>query len=387
MIPTVDRVLAFADAHLRATIDMLQRMVELETPSGDAEAIGRFAALLRAEIGDLGVCEVVDSGAGVHVLARFVTDVEARSEGQILLVAHADTVWPQGTLARMPWREAEGRLWGPGVLDIKGGIAMVIAAMRALKGLKIGLRKPVTLLVVADEETGSRHSRALIEAEARKSECVLVVEPGTGLQGHLKTARKGIGDYRITVHGVAAHAGVDPAKGANSIVATAELVQFLAGTALDLPGTTVNPGVIRGGSRSNVVPAETFLHVDVRVPDPRAFTVIDARIKGWKPSDARCSAEIHGGLNRPPMVRTAEIGALFARAQRLGREVGLELQESATGGGSDGNFTAALGIPTLDGLGAVGEGAHADHESVLLEPLAARIALLGKLVGELAGES
>jgi glutamate carboxypeptidase len=321
-------------------------------------------------------------GFGRHLLLDFKTGAREK-QGRILGLGHSDTVWPVGTLARMPFRKADGRLWGPGVLDMKAGLAFFLYAVRGLQELDIPVRRQLSLLVVSDEEVGSISSRALTEAEAKHSDCVLVVEPGTGLAGKLKTARKGIGNYRIRIEGKASHAGVDFEKGASAIVEAARQVEKCASLTDLSRGTTVNPGVIRGGTRSNVVAAEAEIEVDVRVVRMSDAVRIDKRIRALRAVDKRCRMEISGGLNRPPMERTPAIAALFQKARAIGAELGLALEESSTGGGSDGNFTAALGIPTLDGLGAVGEGAHAANESILVEPIAGRIALLAGLFSEL----
>jgi glutamate carboxypeptidase len=279
----------------------------------------------------------------------------------------------------MPFLERKGRLWGPGVLDMKAGIAFFIFAMRALREFDVPVAKKVVLQVNADEEVGSESSRALTEEAARMSDAVLVLEPGTGLEGKLKTARKGVGDYTITVRGRASHAGVDFANGANAIVEMSRQLERVAGFTKLEQGVTVSPGVIHGGTRSNVVPAECRAEVDIRIPRLRDEAYLEKKFASLKPFDKRCAVEVTGGLNRPPMERSAGVRRLYKLAEKLAAEIGVTLQESATGGGSDGNFTAALGVPTLDGLGAVGEGAHAPNESILIDRIADRTALLAKL--------
>jgi glutamate carboxypeptidase len=303
-----------------------------------------------------------------------------RRQGQILVLGHFDTVWPVGTLARMPFRREGGRLWGPGVLDMKGGIAFFLWAMRALRELELPVGRKVVLLLTADEETGSATSRQLVEQQAKASSAVLVLEPGTGLEGKLKTARKGVGVYQLHVRGKAAHAGVDPENGASAVVELARQIVRIAGWSDPARGVTLNPGVIAGGTRSNVVAAEARAEIDVRVAKLRQAAALDRKLRGLKPFDPRCALTWTGGVNRPPMERTRAIVRLFRLAQGLAAELGVRLEESMTGGGSDGNFTAALGVPTLDGLGAVGEGAHAAHESILIDRIADRTALLAKLV-------
>jgi glutamate carboxypeptidase len=285
-----------------------------------------------------------------------------------------------GTLRTMPFRQEKGRLWGPGVLDMKSGLAFFVFAIRALRELEIPVSKKVVLQINADEEVGSHTSRALTEAAAKRSDLVLVLEPGTGLEGKLKTARKGVGLYRIAVHGKASHAGVDFQAGASAIVELARQIERIAGFSDPKRGITVNPGVISGGTRSNVVAAEASAEIDIRVVRLKDAALLDRKFHALRPFDKRCVIEVTGGLNRPPMERSRGIAELFARARELARESGVEVEESATGGGSDGNFTAALGVPTLDGLGGVGEGAHALNESMLIDRIADRTALLAKLI-------
>jgi len=357
-------------------VALIRRMVECESPSDSPAALDQFVSLISAELAEMAQIRNFRNG---HLTAEFALP-GSKKRGQILVLGHSDTVWPLGTLARMPFRQERGRLWGPGVLDMKSGLAFFIFAMRALRALDIPVSKKVALQLNADEETGSHTSRALTENAARRSEMVLVLEPGTGLEGRLKTARKGVGVYRIAVHGKASHAGVDFAAGASAIVELARQIERIAGFSNASRGITVNPGVISGGTRSNVVAAEAAVEVDIRVARLKDAPALDRKFRGLRPFDKRCAIEVTGGLNRPPMERSPGIRQLFSRARELAREIGVEVEESATGGGSDGNFTAALGVPTLDGLGGLGEGAHALNESVLIDRIADRTALLAKLV-------
>jgi glutamate carboxypeptidase len=379
IIASVDSFLRSARAKQKEMIWCIQALVECESPSGSPADIHRFVELFSETVKDIARVEVRRGG---HMRCEFELP-GSKKAGQILALGHSDTVWPLGTLKTMPFRQARGRLWGPGVLDMKAGLVFFVFAMRILRELDVPMRRIVVLQVNSDEEVGSESSRALTEETARRSAAVLVLEPGTGLEGQLKTARKGVGDYRITVRGRAAHAGLDFEKGANAVVEMARQVERMAGfTRLDR-GITVSPGVIQGGSRSNVVPAECNLDVDVRAPRASAQRYLERQFASLKPFDKRCTIEVEGGLNRPPMERSAGVRRLFQTARFLGAELGVELEESSSGGGSDGNFTAALGIPTLDGLGAVGEGAHAPHESILIDRIADRTALLAKLVAAL----
>jgi glutamate carboxypeptidase len=374
--------LRYATQKQAEIVRLVQAMVEYESPSDAPEAVDRFTALLADEAAGLAAAKFSPSGRfGKHLRLEFSLPGEPQDE-QILILGHADTVWPLGTLETMPFREAEGRLWGPGVLDMKAGLAFCLFAARALRDLGIAVRRKVVLLVVSDEEVGSTSSRALTEAEARRSDCVLVLEPGTGLAGKLKTARKGVGHYTVVVEGRAAHAGVDFENGASAIVEAARQVVAIAGFTDLERGTTVNPGVIQGGTRTNVIAAEARIEVDVRVARLSDADALDEKFRALRPVDSRCRMRIEGGLNRPPMERTPQIAGLFQKARGIAAEMGVTLEESATGGGSDGNFTAALGVPTLDGLGAVGEGAHAVNESVMVDRIADRVALLAGLLAE-----
>lgn len=373
-----DTILHWAQTHESSIIGQIREFVECESPSGDTAALRRFADLVAS--GLAGQAKIrMHGNTGGHLTAEVQLPGRKKS-GQVLALGHLDTVWPIGTLRGMPFLQKDGRLWGPGVLDMKAGIAFLVAATRALRELDIAVPWRVLLQLNSDEETGSHTSRELTERNARQSDGVLVLEPGTGLTGKLKTARKGVGDYRVTVRGKAAHAGIDFASGASAVVELAhQILRMTEFSAVDR-GITVNPGVIGGGTRSNVTAAEAWAHVDVRVPRLRDAGPLNRKFQALRPVDKRCTIEVTGGINRPPMERTPGTVAFFHQAQRLGRELGVELEESSTGGGSDGNFTSALGIPTLDGLGAVGEGAHAPHESILIDRIADRVALLAKLI-------
>jgi glutamate carboxypeptidase len=375
----VDAVLQFARAQREKIIALIQALVEVESPSRDAAAGQRFLDLFSDVVAPLGKFRILRGG---HLRCEF--DLPGRRKrGQILALGHYDTVWPAGTLATMPFRRAKGRLWGPGVLDMKAGLAFFVFAMRALRELEIAVPHRVVLQVNADEEVGSESSRAFTEQAARQSKAVLVLEPGTGLEGRLKTARKGVGTYQIRVHGVAAHAGVDFSAGASAVVELARQIDRVAEFTDLSRGVTVNPGVVAGGTRSNVIAAEAHAEVDFRISRLKDAAPLEKKFRSLRPVDKRCRIEVTGGLNRPPMERTPGVVALFRLAQQVGRELGVRVEESSTGGGSDGNFTAALGVPTLDGLGAVGEGAHASHESILIDRIADRTALLAKLVARI----
>jgi glutamate carboxypeptidase len=362
-------------------IKLLKEFVECESPSDSPQAVNRFVELLAERSKHISQAKLIrNQSRGHHLRLEFKLPGRKKA-GQILGLGHSDTVWPLGTLSHMPFRRAFGRLWGPGVYDMKAGLAFFLFAAQALRDLDIRVARKVVLLVVSDEEVGSETSRHITEAEAMRSKAVLVLEPGTGLTGKLKTARKGVGDYRISVEGQAAHAGVDFESGASAILELARQIDRVAAFTNLRRSVTVNPGVIFGGTRTNVIAAEAHVDVDIRVVKQKDAAALDRKFHALKPFDRRCKLSITGGLNRPPMERTPEIAALFRRARQLAKTLGVDVEESSTGGGSDGNFTAALGIPTLDGLGGVGEGAHALNESILENRIADRTALLACLLG------
>jgi len=383
----VNAIAEWMDARRAELIELLGAMVECESPSEDAAAVNRFQELMAERCAGLAKATFRRSAGpyGRNLLLEFELPGPRRKRaGRILALGHADTVWCAGTLAAMPFRREQGRLWGPGVLDMKAGLAFFLYAMRALRELDVPVARRVALWVVSDEEVGSPGSRAQTEKLARGACAVLVPEPGEGLDGKLKTARKGVGRYMLTVRGKAAHAGIDFAAGASAIVELARQIQRVAGFTNLKKGLTVNPGVVQGGTRGNVVAADAWAEVDVRVARQRDAAPLERKFQALRPFDRRCSLEVSGGLNRPPMERTPVIAELFHTAQELARtELGRTIEESATGGGSDGNFTAALGVPTLDGLGGVGEGAHAARESILENRIVDRVALLALLVQHL----
>ncbi len=372
--------LAFCQQHEGEMLSLLWKMVEIESPSDDKAAVDRMGAFLAEAFERLGgqVTFYPQEAAGNHLKADF-----AGGEGKpVLLLGHFDTVWPMGTLAKMPFRVEAGRAFGPGVYDMKAGVAMMMFALRALKEAGAAHR-PVTILLDTDEEVGSTTGRPIVEATAKDCEAVLVLEPSQGPQGHLKTSRKGVGDITIRVRGRASHSGVDFEKGRSAIVELArQLLEIVKFTDL-ARGITVNPGLIQGGTRSNVIAAEAWAEVDLRIARAADAAELERKFAALKPFDPDCSIELSGGINRPPMERTEGTVKLFNRAREIAGAIGWKVEESSTGGGSDGNFTSALGIPTLDGLGALGEGAHASNESVVIQELPQRTALLAGLIQSL----
>ncbi len=375
----MDALLEHAREDLAGMIELCRELVECESPSDDPAAVGRFVEMLSDRLAPFGQVRTFPGGAyGPHLRCEFDLPGQVK-EGQILCLGHSDTVWPAGTLKKMPFRDDGRCLHGPGILDMKAGIAMLMFAVRGICDLGLRIKRRVVLQLNSDEETGSESSRPLTEEEARRSNAVLVIEPASGLDGKLKTARKGIGHYIVTVCGKAAHSGLDFAAGASAILELARQIELIAGFSDPASGVTVNPGVISGGTRVNVVAAEARVECDMRAVTLEQATEVDRRFRELKPFDTRCSIAVEGGLNRPPMERrVAE--RLFAIARQAAGELGFVLEESLSGGGSDGNFTAALGIPTLDGLGPVGDGAHAAHEHVVIDRMPQRTALLAKLL-------
>jgi glutamate carboxypeptidase len=364
-------------------LEMIGELVGVESPTEDRQAVNRCVDLLETWIKASGgkSRRSKQRSAGDLLVGRFGPPRSALKP--LLLLGHLDTVWPLGTLARMPFRVRGGRAWGPGVLDMKAGVVMALSALETLAGQ---LTRPVVLLLNSDEETGSEHSRALTESLARGCGSVFVLEPAQGLAGAYKTARKGVGNYRLLVQGVAAHSGVDFGQGHSAVLELGRQIERASAFTDLARGITVNAGVIGGGTRSNVVAAEAWAEFDVRIARAADAPRVDRRFRSLRAVDRGCTLEVTGGLNRPPMERTSGTVALFRRAATMAAGLGFQLQEAATGGGSDGNFTSALGIPTLDGMGAVGEGAHADHESILIEALVPRTALLAAMIGGLSLE-
>lgn len=368
-------LLAYCDAHLSGTVAMIEALARLESPSTDKAAVDRCGAALAAMLGAAGAAveTLPQRERGDHVLARFPGD-----GAPVLILGHFDTVWPVGSLERMPVRRDGDRLYGPGTFDMKGGIALAVTATAALRAAALPHR-PITMLWTTDEEIGSATSRATIEREAQQAADVLVLEPALPA-GAVKTARKGCGEFELIVHGVAAHAGLDPGKGASAIHELAEQIAAIE-RLQDLPrGISVNVGLVSGGTRPNVVAEEARAVIDVRAPTRAAADAMTAAIGRLQPVRARTRLTITGGFERPPMERTAAVAELFARASAIAAELGRELGEGSAGGGSDGNFTAALGVPTLDGLGAVGDGAHAAHEHIEISSLPWRAALIAGLL-------
>lgn len=371
--------LQYFEQHRDRVVETICRLVEIESPSDNKQAVDRIARFLVPKF------EALGGRTQLHPSNEFGDSLQinftSSSKGKpVLLLGHYDTVYPMGTLAKMPCTIENGRLRGPGVLDMKSGIAVILHAIEALREWHGGLPRPITVFLVSDEEVGSRSSRKFTEALARKSAGVLVLEPAAGLRGAVKTARKGVGEYTLRVKGLAAHAGLDPGKGHSAILELARQIAVIAKLNSLRQGVSVNAGVIEGGTRTNVVAAEASVRLDVRIKSAKQAAGIDRKLRSLKPFDKLCKLEIAGGINRLPMERTAGVAALYKKAREIAGEVGWKLEEAAVGGGSDGNFTAGIGIPTLDGLGGVGDGAHAVHEFIVISELPRRALLLAEMI-------
>jgi glutamate carboxypeptidase len=362
-------------------VRLLGEFVRCESPSHDKAAVDRFGRMVAAEWRRRGAKVRVfrEKQRGDHVRAETRLG-SGKPAGQILVLGHLDTVYPLGSIARNPFRVAKGRAWGPGTFDMKGGIVQALAAVDALRAAGAKPRKRFVFLWTTDEEIGSETGRPWIEKEARRSDAVLVLEPSFGVDGRLKTQRKGVGGCEIVVKGRSAHAGIDPEKGVNAVHELALQIARLMKMNDPKRGITVQATVVSGGTVSNVVPEEARAELDIRFSRRADAKPLERALRSLRPVLPGARVEVRGGLNRPPLERTAAVGELFHLAKRFMREIGLPLEEASTGGGSDGNFTAALGIPTLDGLGAVGDGAHSPREHVIVRALPERAALLAGLL-------
>ena len=388
-------LLAGARRKQPSLVAFTRQLVQAESPSDDKAAVDACLALAAARGKHLGARVKIhcQHTLGDVLELRFGHSHSKEAAEPILLLGHLDTVWPLGTLQTMPCRLSAGRLWGPGTLDMKAGVAMAFTAIEMLTEADL-LRREIVLLLNGDEEIGGTVSRPITEKLAKTCSAVYVLEPAQGLA--YKTARKGIGNWRIDVKGIAAHAGVDFEKGANALRELARIIEKVSSWSDSSPesssdsrshsstglkrGLTVSVGVAGGGTKTNVIPAHAWAEVEARIVRRADGPRIERRFAALKSVDPRCTLTVTGGINRPPMERSRGTAQLFRKAQALARELGFTLNEASTGGGSDGNFTAALGIPTLDGMGAVGEGAHARHESVLVDHLAPRTALLAAML-------
>jgi glutamate carboxypeptidase len=371
-------LVAYCESEIDALVNCLRQALEIESPSQNPGAIDRMANFFAQEFSRRGanVQLLRHPQAGSALIAEFWR--EAGNSKPILLLGHLDTVWDIGTLAEMPFEVRDGRAYGPGIYDMKSGIVCGLWAVQALNALGIMPAGPVRFFLNAAEETSSTAFREELLAEARRARAVLVLEPAAA-QGALKTARKGVGEFQITVRGRSAHAGINPSAGVNAISELARQILRIEKLSRPKRGLTVNVDVIQGGTRANVIPELATARVDVRVPTALDRDKIEKQMHSLEAIHPEAKLEITGGVNRPPLERKMA-KALFLHAREVGRQMGMDLQEASTGGGSDGNFTAALGIPTLDGLGGTGDGAHARHEHVVIRELPQRAALLAALI-------
>jgi glutamate carboxypeptidase len=360
-------------------LEFIETLVAIESPSDDPSAVNRCGAELGARLEGMGaaVTRVSSITTGDHLRASF-----GSGSRQILLLGHFDTVWPIGQLAKMPLKREGGRLYGPGVFDMKAGIGLAALATRALVDRGLPGDSQIVMLWTTDEEIGSTTSRALIEAEASKSEAVLVFEPSLP-GGALKTSRKGVGQFEMIARGVSAHAGLDPGKGVSAIRELARQILAIDGLQDPANGVTLTVGVVSGGTRANVVPAEARATIDARAVTRADADRLQLVMRSLKPQIPGAQLEVTGGFDRPPLERTPAIARLFDQAKAVAAELGVVLDEGSAGGGSDGNFTAALGVPTLDGFGAIGDGAHALHEHVEIDALVPRAATIAGVLASL----
>ncbi len=361
-------------------LSSVRALVETESPSGDVSASREVVSLLANMAGEIGAVVSIDripaADFGEHLRIRaFSKDNDGPP---ILLLGHTDTVHPRGSLSARPWRAEENRIYGPGVFDMKSNCALAIEILRALDAREAKTAPPITLLLTCDEESGSPTGRSLVETEAKHARAALVMEPSAS-GGRAKTARKGTGMFTIEVEGRAAHAGLDPEKGVNAVLELARQTVRLHELNDPLNGTNVAVTMFAGGTASNVVPARASAEVDLRFTSLDLGTAVESDILRAHPFDSRARVNVTGGINRPPLERTQKVVELYQRAHKIAALLDFDLGEASVGGGSDGNFAAALGVPVLDGLGIEGDGAHADHEHILVDNIATRAAILAGL--------
>ena len=371
------QLLSYLQQELPGGLQLLEQFVNMESPSSDKVLVDRFARFVGSQFEAIGgtVDYIPVERFGDHLRVKF----PGKTSEKILLLGHTDTVFPAGEVAKRPFQIINGTATGPGVFDMKAGILIMWSALRALRNIGNPLENAITVLLTGDEEVGSTTSRTLLESEAGSARAVFVLEPSLP-GGVLKTSRKGVGRFTIKAIGRAAHAGVDPAKGINAIEEIARQVLSLQSMSNAGLGTSVTVGVIQGGTRTNVVPAEAAVEVDVRVATNDEALRMTTALHALKPQLPGARLEIRGAINRPPMERTTDTVRLFDLARSIGTELGIVIDEGSTGGASDGNFTSALGVPTLDGLGAVGDGAHSTDEYVDIASLPHRAALIAGLI-------
>lgn len=359
---------------------VLRCFVSIESPSLEKAAADRCCSVIAKEWRKLGVRveRIPQKHRGDHLRIIYVPD-KSRSAGQLLVLGHYDTVYSTGTLRTMPFRVFSTKAYGPGIFDMKAGLVQALFVLEALQRAKLRPEKRIVFLWTSDEEIGSESSRKLIETEARRSDAVFVLEPSFGSRGLLKTARKGVGEAELLVQGRASHAGLAPKEGVNAINELAAQLTRIETWNDSRNGVSINADIVEGGTRTNVVAERARAVLDLRALRPSDMRRLERRLHALRPVHKGAKLKITGGFDRPPLERKM-CAALFARAKSLAKQMNLSLGECTAGGGSDGNFTGALGIPTLDGLGAVGDGAHSDHEYVLIHTMPARAALVAALL-------
>ena len=359
-------------------------LVETESPSGDKDGSSEVVSLIGSAAGSISAVSSVEritsEDFGEHVRIRAFAG--ENNAPPIVILGHTDTVHPRGAIKERPWRADGNRVYGPGIFDMKANVALALEALRACEATEVCPKSPVTILLTCDEESGSPSGRGLVEEEAKNARAVLVLEPPAS-GGRVKTGRKGTGIFAIEVHGRAAHAGLEPEKGISAVLELAR--QTIRLTNLNAPdaGTTVTVTVVQGGTHSNVVPAEARAEIDMRFSSAAEGRRIESAILNLKPFDERAQVVMSGSINRPPMERTEKVLELYARARQIADLLGFDLGEASVGGASDGNFVGALGVAVLDGLGIEGDGAHADHEHIIVDNIALRGALLAGLIASL----
>ncbi|MFD1037432.1 M20 family metallopeptidase [Virgibacillus byunsanensis] len=378
----MNNIYSFIKDREQSMLQTLRFLVEMESPSNSKslnDALGFELSKLFEELVGGSVIKITNKTYGDHYRAEW-----GQGDTQILILTHFDTVWPEQTIERKPFEIKEGKVYGPGVFDMKGGITQGLYALKALSELKEEVGCKVVFLFTSDEEVGSPTSQTLIEDEAKKSKFVLVLEPGMSTTGSLKTSRKGVGIFQLQVKGKPSHSGLDPYSGRSAIEELAHQTLYLHNLSDFETGTTVNVGVVNGGTTSNVIAAEANADIDLRVKTKEEFDRVEPLIKGLKTQVDGTSLSVSGGINRPPLEKTEDVHQLFQIAKKLAKNhMNYNLTEKETGGGSDGNFSAPL-APTLDGLGAVGDGAHAEHEHLVISEMSTRSTLLALLIRELS---
>lgn len=365
-------------------VEKIRQIVDIESPSYDEEGSRNVTVWIENELRKIGSAPNIEriyrEGFGEHLIIRFFSEIP-NPKSQIFLLGHTDTVHPRGSHTKNPPRIEDDKFYGCGIFDMKANIVVLLEVLKALGEFNAKPRLPITILLSCDEEVGSETGRELVEQEAKRAELCLVFEPSAN--GKVKTGRKGTGWYELRTHGIPAHAGLEPEKGASAILEISRQIEKLHSLNSPEIGTTVNVCTIQGGTTSNVIPENASAEIDVRFTSMAEAERIDKEIKELKNFDERVSIEVLGDINRPPLERTEAVAALYEKARTVGESFGYELGETQVGGASDGNFVAALGVPVLDGLGVAGNGAHTNNEYILVSDITKRATLLAKLILEL----